>query len=234
MHTGPRTVCKNNLSSVAESFVFSWNYGGSEPIIIFLHSCNGTAGEVCWCFSRCRNGWSAAQNITCNNYGLADVRISRQAYFCSLGCTVIWPLRHFVYCSIGYILPPRKLPGTKIIVHILCSTIARVEKYNNCRINLVLFSWKRRTQQRSTGCFTYSSRAYMHRISVLLDLAVKVKFFHWRRTSVIRGAAQIAGVIRDCNWSDSTDVNNDLQGHRKYINMLYFRLKNSSCDIYTL
>ena len=39
----------------------------------------------------------------------------------------------------------------------------------------------------------------MHRISVLLDLAVRlrVKFFHWRRTSVIRGAAQIAGVIRD-------------------------------------
>ena len=30
---------------------------------------------------------------------------------------------------------------------------------------------------------------------------------------MIRGAAQIAGVIRDCNWSDSTDVNNDLQGH---------------------
>ena len=45
--------------------------------------------------------------------------------------------------------------------------------------------------------FTYSSRACVHRISVLLDLAVKVKFFHWRRTSVIRGAAQIAGVIRD-------------------------------------
>ena len=59
-------------------------FTGAEPII-FLHSCNGTAGEVCWCFSRCRNGWSAAQN-TCNNY---DVRISRQAYFCSLGCTVI-------------------------------------------------------------------------------------------------------------------------------------------------
>ena len=74
---------------------------------------------------------------TCNNYGLADVRISRQAYFCSLDCTVIWPLRHFVYCSIGYILPTRKLPWTKIIEHILCSTIARVEKYNNCRINLV-------------------------------------------------------------------------------------------------
>ena len=71
---------------------------------------------------------------------IADVRISRQAYFCSLGCTVIWPSRHFVYnCSIGYILPPRKLPWTKIIEHILCSTIARVEKYNNCRINL-LFS----------------------------------------------------------------------------------------------
>ena len=31
---------------------------------------------------------------------------------------------------------------------------------------------------------------------------------------MILGAAQIAGVIRDCNWSDSTDVNNDLQGHR--------------------
>ena len=42
----------------------------------------------------------------------------------------------------------------------------------------------------------------MHRISVLLDPAVKVKLFHWRRTSVIRGAAQIAGVIRDCYWSD--------------------------------
>ena len=37
----------------------------------------------------------------------------------------------------------------------------------------------------------------MHRISVLLDLAVKVKLSHWRWTSVIRGAAQIAGVIRD-------------------------------------
>ena len=137
MHTGPRTVCKNNLSSVAESFEIT-KFTGAEPIIIFLHSCNGTTGEVRWCFSRCRNGWSAARN-TCNNYGLhvADVRISRQAYFCSLGCTVIWPLRHFVYCSIGYILPPRKLPWTKIIEHILCSTIARVEKYNNCRINLV-------------------------------------------------------------------------------------------------
>ena len=54
----------------------------------------------------------------------------------------------------------------------------------------------------------------MHRTSVPLDLAVKVKLSHWRWTSVIRGAAQIAGVIRDCNWSDSTDVNNDLRGHR--------------------
>ena len=45
--------------------------------------------------------------------------------------------------------------------------------------------------------FTYSSRACVHRISVLLDLAVKVKLFHWRWTSVILGAARIAGVIRD-------------------------------------
>ena len=55
----------------------------------------------------------------------------------------------------------------------------------------------------------------MHRISVLLDLAVKLKFFHWRWTSVILGAAQIVGVIRD--WSDSTDVNNDLQGHCNFL-----------------
>ena len=72
-----------------------------------------------------------------------------------------------------------------------------MEKYNNCRINLVFSAENEGPSNARQVVFTYSSRAYMHRINVLLDLAVRVKFFHWRRTSVIRGAAQIAGIIRD-------------------------------------
>ena len=44
MHTGPRTVCKNNLSSVAESFVFSrfqlklLNSRGRSQLLFFCTS----------------------------------------------------------------------------------------------------------------------------------------------------------------------------------------------------
>ena len=66
-----KTICPALLSPSFSAEITKFT--GAEPIIIFLHSCNGTAGEVCWCFSRCRNGWSAAQN-TCNNYGLYSWR----------------------------------------------------------------------------------------------------------------------------------------------------------------
>ena len=66
-----------------------------------------------------------------------------------------------------------------------------MEKYNNCRINL-LFSAENEGLSSARQVVLHTVQ-FEHRINVLLDLAVKMKFFHWRRTSVIRGAAQIAG-----------------------------------------
>ena len=93
-----------------------------------------------------------------------------------------------------------------------------MEKYNNCHIKNLVFSAENEGLSNARQVvFTYSSRACVHRISVLLDLAVKVKLFHWRWTSVMTWCSKITGVIRDCNWSDSADVNNDLQGHRSIL-----------------
>ena len=51
-------------------------------------------------------------------------------------------------------------------------------------VNLVISAENEGLSNAGQIVFTYSSRACVHRISVLLDLlAVKVKLFHWRWTS---------------------------------------------------